>query len=178
MAALFSGLIVSLLFSGFHWLHCRDNAYAALQNLEDCRQLADQIEAIKTAPAQASLEQQTQQDLAKKIEQAAHIAEFPKSAIASITPQTGRRMGNSSLQAHPTSVQIREIPMKQLVRFLMELSSDESGLQATSLRLTAPRTAPPSEAEERWSVELILTYLVFSPEYAPPYSAPKKSSSL
>jgi len=99
------------------------------------------------------------------VEQAAQIAEIPGSAIMSISPQAGRRMGNSDLMAHPTSIQLRDTPLKQLVRFLIELAADESGLEATSLRLRAPRNVPPAEAEERWSVELVLTYLVFSAQY-------------
>jgi hypothetical protein len=161
------GLVVLLVLSGVHLLHSRSAAYASAQNLDTCRELADQIVTLRSAPAQASLERRTLQDLSRKIEQAAQIAEIPGSAIVSINPQPGRRIGNSALMAHPTSIQFRETPLKHLVRFLIELAADESGLEATSLRLKAPRIAPLTEAEERWTVELVLTYLVFSPEYAP-----------
>ena len=169
-ALFYGGLVALLVVSGLRLAHSRTAAFASRGNLEDCQHLAEQIDTLKTAPAQASLQQRTQKDLAQKIEQAAQIAEIPGSAILSISPQAGRRLGTSSLSAQPTNVHLREIPLKQLVRFLVELSADESGLQATSLRLTAPRTAPGNEAQERWSVELVLTYLVFSPEYAPAHS--------
>jgi hypothetical protein len=167
---LYCGLVVLLVFSGLRLRHSRSAAYASAENLRSCRQLAEQIETLKAAPAQASLERRTLQDLSRKVEQAAQIAEIPGSAIVSISPQAGRRMGASALMAHPTSIQFRDTPLRQLVRFLIELAADESGLDATSLRLKAPRNAPPAEAEERWTVELVLTYLVFSPEYAPAHS--------
>jgi hypothetical protein len=40
-------------------------------------------------------------------------------------------------------------------------------LTATSLRVTAPRNPPEPATTETWSVEVVLTHLVFSPEYAP-----------
>jgi len=170
IVACYGGLAALLAASGFRLVHNRSAAYAAQKNLEDCRQLAAQIDVLKGAPAQASLEQRTQKDLSRKIEQTAQIAEIPASAIISISPQAGRRLGTSALSALPTNLQVRDVSLKQLVRFLVELSADDSGLQATSLRLTAPRTVPPKEAEERWSAEMVLTYLVFSPEYAPTHS--------
>ena len=132
--------------------------------------MAAQIKLLKGAPAQASLVHRTQKDLSEKIEQTAQVAKIPASAIISIRPQAGRRLGTSLLSAMPTDLHIRDVSLKQLVRFLVELSADDSELQTTSLRLTAPRTLPPKEADERWSAELVLTYLVFSPEYAPTHS--------
>ena len=169
-ALVFGGLVVTSITSGLRLAAKRAAASTAQCNLADCKQLARKIDRLKIAPAQESLHERSQEDLAHKIEQAAQLAKIPGSAILSINPQPGRRLGNSSLSAQPTNVQLRDVPLKQLVKFLIELSADESGLQPTSLRLTAPRTPPGKEALERWSVELVLTYLVFSPEYAPAHS--------
>ena len=97
IAPFYSGLVVLLILSGLHFFSSCRAARASAQNLESCRQLADQIVTLRSAPAQASLERRTLQDLSRKIEQAAQIAEIPSSAIVSISPQPGRRMGTSPL---------------------------------------------------------------------------------
>jgi len=166
IAAMYIGLMVLLLICGLHMVQSRRAAARAAENLATCRQLAEQIDLLKAVPTHASLERQSLQALSLRIEQAAQIAGIAESAIVRISPQAGRRVKDSAHIEQPTTVQFRQISLKQLVGFLVELSASQSGLQATSVRLTAPRTPPADQQGETWSVEVVLTQLIFSPEYA------------
>lgn len=157
-------LVGCVFFTGLRCHEKRSSAVAAVLNLHSCHQLERRINVLREAPKNASLQIQSFQDLAVKIERAAQVAEIPEASIVSITPQQGRRMGESSHVEHPTDVELRGISLKQLASFLRELSSAESGLHATMLRVSAPRTGEARENSETWAVELVLTYLLFSPK--------------
>ena len=137
-----AGLLGLLAFSGLRLYRNRRAAEVAAENLTVCRQLARQIERLNSTPTRASLHRRSSGDLALKIQQAAQIAKIPESAIVRIDPQANRRMGETPYVQQPTRLEIRQISFDGLVRFLAEVSSSESGLQATSVRLTAPRTPP------------------------------------
>jgi hypothetical protein len=157
-------LIALLLVSGLRWHAQRVAARVAVKELADCREIAAQIEALRAIPKSASLEKQSEQQITLCIQRAAQAAEIPDADILRIAPQPGRRIAKSSHVQQPTTVEIRQTTLGQLSRFLGELSVVEVGLQPTSIRLTAPRTPPPETQNEVWACELVLTYLVFSPE--------------
>ncbi len=157
-------LVACVCVAGFRWHDKRSSALAATRNLHACRQLERQINVLREAPRNASLQVQSFQDLAVKIELAAQVAEIPESSIVSITPQQGRRVGESSHVEHPTDLELRGVSLKQLALFLRELSSDECGLHATMVRVSAPRTGGTEEGDEIWAIEMVLTYLLFSPK--------------
>lgn len=158
-----SGLVVLLIVSTVHLLHQRNAAVAAAFNYEKCKQLAARIEDLQAVPAHSSLHRRSSQDLALKVEQAARIAEIGQNTIVRINPQASHRVGKSSYLQQPTSIEIRQVSTEQLAKFLQELSSADSGLQPTSLRLTAPRILS-DQQRETWTVEVVLTHVFFSPE--------------
>ena len=159
-----SGLVVLLVVSTAHLVHKRGAAQAAASNHEKCRQLAERIEALQAVPAQSSLHRRSSRDLALKVEQAARIAEIGPKTIVRINPQASHRVGKSSYLQQPTNIEIRQVSTEQLAKFLQELSAADSGLQTTSLRLTAPRLLSDDQQPETWTVEVVLTHVFFSPE--------------
>lgn len=160
-------LFVGLLLGGLRCVSRREGARVAAEGLAACRKLGDQIAVLKRIPTHASLESRGRQDMALAIQRAAQLAHIPDLSIVRVTPLAGRRLGKSAYLEQPTTVELQQVSLEQLVRFLRELSNPEQGLTATSLRLTAPRTPGEDRESETWSVEVILTHLVFSPEYAP-----------
>ncbi len=174
---IYAGLSVLLTVCGWEMIQAQAAAQAAAENLQRCRQLAAQIEALKTAPAQASLERQSTQEVATRIERAAQTAGITGSAITRIDPQAARRIGKSAHVQQPTHVEIRQVSLEQLGKFLAELALGESGLETTSIRLSLPRGSTNPSPGESWSAEVVLTHLVFSPEYPPQSSVPAKKAS-
>ncbi|MHB8974212.1 MAG: hypothetical protein ACYC3X_27610 [Pirellulaceae bacterium] len=156
--------VVLFLLSGLDWHWRRAAAQLAVRELAACQVIATEIESLRATPKSASLQKQTEQQITLAIQRAAQVAEIPDSDILRITPQQGRRLGKSPHIQQPTAVEIRQATLGQLARFLGELSLVDVGLQSTSIRLAAPRTSPPASETERWACELVLTYLVFSPE--------------
>lgn len=157
-------LLVLLIVSGSRLVRCRKAAAAAAANLADCSQLVRRIEKLQSTPTQASFERRSLQDFALKIQQAAQIAKAPDSAIIRIDPQPSRRVDETPYLQQGVSVSIRQVPLEGLTTFLCEVAASESDLQASSIRLTAPRTPPKEGQAETWSAEVTLTHLVFSPE--------------
>ena len=166
LAVVCCGCLLALsVYSCIRVIHCRRAAEMSARDLADCQALADRIVALSAIPAQASLNPRTLQDVSRKIEQAAITAGIPAASIISISPRAARRLsGDTPVTAQPTSVQIRQASLTQLVRFLFEVehSGEEGGLKTTYLRISAPRTAISGRETETWSAELVLTYLVVS----------------
>ncbi|MHB8971021.1 MAG: hypothetical protein ACYC3X_22645 [Pirellulaceae bacterium] len=156
--------LVLFLLTGLRWHTQLTAARFAVSELAACQAIAAEIESLRAAPKSASLQKQTDQQITLSIQRAAQVAEIPDSDILRITPQQGRRLGKSAHVQQPTAVEIRQATLGQLSRFLGELSLVDVGLQPTSMRLAAPRTSPPAAQTELWACELVLTYLVFSPE--------------
>lgn len=178
VVVVYAGLSVLLATCGWEMIRAQAAAQAAAENLQRCQQLAAQIEALKTAPAQASLERQSTQEVATRIERAAQTAGIAGSAITRIDPQAPRRIGKSAHVQQPTHVEIRQVSLEQLWKFLTEMALGESGLVTTSVRLSLPRGSTNATPSESWSAEVVLTHLVFSPEYSPQSSSvPAKTAS-
>jgi len=156
--------VALLLISGVRWHAQLTSARMAVGELAECRAIATRIESLRAIPQSASLEKQTPQQITLYIQRAAQVAEIPDSDLLRVTPQPGRRVPRSPHIEQPTTVEIRQTSLGQLSRFLSELSVLDVGLQPTSIRLTAPRTPPAETQTEVWGCELVLTYLLFSPE--------------
>lgn len=144
--------------------HCCSLADKAAQNLQQCRQIAEQIQKLQSAPVQASVDGKTMNTLSTTISKAAEVAEIPESAIKRKDPQALRRIGKTSYLEQPTQVKLDKVTLEALVAFLCEIAYSEDNLKTTSLRLSAPRSKPKKDEPETWSAEVILTHLIFSVE--------------
>ena len=142
-------------------------ATRATENLDICRGISDQIGVMRAVPAQVSLESQSTQDLALCVQRASLAAEMAQGSIASITPQASRRLADTAYLEQNNDLDIRQVTLRQLIRFLNEATARQSGLRVTSIRLQAPRTSDNSHDSietDIWSSEVTLTHLVFSPK--------------
>jgi hypothetical protein len=156
--------VALLAIAGLRWHSCRGAADQAARELAECEALGAEIVRLRVQPKSVSLEKRSNQQLTSFIAQAAQRAEIPESSVQRVSPQQERRLGKSPHVQQPTQLEIRHATLGQLARFVTELSSLDGGLKPTSIRLAAPRDAPPDATTECWACELVLTYLVFSPE--------------
>jgi len=162
---LFVSLAIAAGWSYLRLASSRRVAQAAAEDLDRCRQLGLQIERLSRAPTEAWLEGQTRQEkLILHIQQAAQTTEIAESSLVRIDPQPSRRIGETDYLDGPTLLQLRNVSLEQLARLLKEIIADQSGLFIESIRLSAPRSVPSSEGDERWTAEVVLTQLVFSPK--------------
>lgn len=142
----------------------RSEAIASAEDLEICRRLAHELQALKAKPLRAALEARSSTEVAGRIEAAAKTANLPISSVIQIDPQSPRRVGNTPYKEQPTHVELRDVTLKQLLVFVHTLASDELKLDLAEVRLSAPRDEPSAApTEERWMAELALTHLIFAP---------------
>ncbi len=175
---------ICLLLASVQWYVQHAAVEQAAKELAACRRIAAEIESFRMAPKAAVLEQQTSQQISLAVQSAAQVAEIPDSEILEIRPRHGRRLEKSPYIEQPTEVPIRKATLGQLSRFLGELSAIDSGLKPVSITLKAPHAVSNSASNsasnaasndartevtefgftEFWECDLVLTYLVFSPE--------------
>jgi hypothetical protein len=152
----------------------RAYAFAAGQDVADCRALAARIESLRRLPTVAGAAELGASDISRQIEQAARAAEFPEDSVERIEPEPARRVGETNYREVATQVRLRRVTLRQVFTFLHALCADASasspsasaarasfGLRLRSIRLSAPRG---EEIADRWTVESTLTYMVYSPK--------------
>jgi hypothetical protein len=165
-----AGTIALALLAGVAWSYARlaqsrASAWAAGQNLADCRQLAARIQVLRQKPAVAGAKEWRPADLSRRIEEAARTAQFADGSIGRIEPEPPRRVGESNYREVPTQVRFGKVTLQQILTFLHALGSEApqaadraSALQLHSIRLWAPRG---EETADRWTVESTLTYMIY-----------------
>jgi hypothetical protein len=148
--------------AGHRWQASRVSAQEAAENWNACLRLSQNIEGLKSSPTQATLQKQSQQELTSLIEQSAKTVKISE-LIGSIRPEAHRRVGRTAFVEYPTRIELRQGGLNQIVGFLLEVMARDNRILPTFLRLTPPRNRPTADAET-WQAEVVLTYLVFSPE--------------
>jgi hypothetical protein len=165
LLALVAALVGLTAWSFWQMQSCQASMEDAFENLQVCHGLIERLEILRARPQQAALSAEPTTNLTKRIEQAAATAKLATNAIIRIDPQTASRLDDSSYQTQPTRVELRDITLPQLAKFLNALVSLDAGLEVSALQLTAPRHETDGNSEsEQWSAEVVLTYLVFSPK--------------
>ena len=155
-----AGLAGAAAWAWSQFAESRDNAQAAVEDLNACRHLASALETLRRRPNLAGAEEMQLAVLAQQIESAARSASLPPSSITRIWPEPARRMGETVYKEKPTQIAVKSVSMRQLVTFLHNLSAGASGLSVSSLRLMAPRG---QDNQDVWSVEATVNYLIYSP---------------
>jgi hypothetical protein len=148
------------LYSVLYLNDSRDRALQAKHDTEICRNLAHRIVALQSKPTIAGSAAPDQDNLTRRIEDAARVAGVSADNLASIEPDPSARIGDTSYVEKPTVVQIRNVNLQQLASMLCRLADDGSGLRIESLRLTVPPEQPDGNL---WSAEFTLTYLIYLP---------------
>ena len=157
-------LFATTIYSFQRWSGKKALAENAAANLSACQQLKSSIEVLRTNPSLASMEVPSQKELTSLFESSAKGVGIADSSITSIRPEADRRINKTSYVEHSTHVELRQITLDKLAQFLLKITALERRILPTSLRLTAPRGRDSSA--DSWNVEVVLTYLVFSPESA------------
>lgn len=162
LAILIVGLIGLVFWSGLRLLNQRAAAITAAADLQRCEDLAQRIRTLENKSRLAGAQEIPMDELARPIEQAARSARIDTAqSLVRVVPESPRRIGDSSYKEAATQVQLRQITLGQLVAFLHSASSNGTGLETTSIRLSAPRD---QENGEHWTVETTLSYLIYSPK--------------
>lgn len=162
--AILVGLMLALLFA-FAWqsttwmLNQQSSARYAREDLLECERLASTIESLRTQPAVAAVEDMGAQELGQRIEAASRLAQVGPGAIERVSPQAGRRVGDSPYLAKPTQIVLRGVTLSQATTLLFHLT-DNTGLTVKDIRLRTPHG---EAANQFWMAEATLTYLIYAP---------------
>jgi hypothetical protein len=134
-------------------------ARAAASDLSQCMQLRQTIEQMRAAPAMARDQQVSQPQLTQQIETAVAAAGIPVANIERISPDAPRRLHDSPFDQMTIGLSLRNVRLQQVAATMYKLANDTPALDATTLRLTAPRD--PAD-QHTWHAELVLSYLVYA----------------
>jgi uncharacterized membrane protein len=138
----------------------RDQAVAAVADLEDCARCAEKIESCRNRPNLASDHQKLDAETNGIVERAAKGAGVDTQRLLRISPEPPQRFLDTAYKEKPTQVVLKDVTLQQLVTILYNLTG-EHGLAAKSLRISAPQA---EDATGQWSAELVVTYLIYDPQ--------------
>lgn len=162
LSALAILLLATALWSYGQLARSRKAAVAAVQDLRMCQALVPRLEALKRRPTLVGLQELPATDLTQHVEQAAQRAAMPISCVIRISPEAARRLGDTVYKEKPTQILLRQVTLRQLAAFFLELTKRGSGLQVKSLRLSAPRE---QESGEGWTAEATVSHVIYSPRH-------------
>jgi hypothetical protein len=134
--------------------------------LRDCQQLVQEIARLRVRPRVASLEVEPSSRIAERVEAALTRSGVRASSLVRVEPLAPVRIGSSSYQLRQTSVSLEDVTLEQVVRFADALSEPDEGLSVPDLVMTAAST--PASGGDRWSVQVGLTQMIFSPTIRAP----------
>lgn len=126
-----------------------------------CREFSSRIIELKKRPERIAGKMSSTAQIAQSVEAAMLDAEIPAANLVRIEPRSAIRFEKTPFLQQPSHLELRDVTMQQLIRFLYALST-KNRLEATDLRLHAPHAAPES-GPEIWNVELVLTNTIYSP---------------
>ncbi len=138
----------------------RQAAADADRDVAVCRQLANRIAHLKDKPTVAGSREIEATELSQKIERAATANQIAPAALTRISPESARRVGDTSYLEKPTTVLLSGISLRQLADFLYAMSTGSSVMSVQRIWITAPRDEGTSD---RWTVEVTLSYLIYAP---------------
>jgi len=163
LPVLLSGcLLIAAFFLYGEAAKARRAAEDAAEQITACQELSKQIIALKKRPELVSASTRSSAQIAQAVEAGLLQAEISAERLVRIDPRAARRHEKSPFLEQPSHLELREVTMEQLVKFLLYLAK-EHRLETTELRLLAPRTADAASGPEFWNAELLLTNTIYSP---------------
>ncbi len=156
---------IGAVWSYLHLQDARGNALRAQEDVEDSRRLVHAIETMRTRPALIGEHQREQAELTRRIEETAKVAGIAPGSLALIEPGPAQRLGDSAYLEKPTQVLITQVTLRQLARFLADLTTADASLHVKSLLLNPAESR--EAGEENWKADVTLTYLIYAPREAP-----------
>lgn len=143
----------------------KDRAVQAQADVAAVAGVLQEIDRLKNRPSLAGAQEIQLSELARQIEQSAVAAGVLQANIIRIYPDPDRRLGESPYVEKPTQLMVKNVTMQQATTLCLTLKQKIPGLWVKSLRLSAPRGG---EGGDDWSVESVLSYLVYAPNAATP----------
>lgn len=131
--------------------------------LRDCEKLAADIRALQNRPGFAALGVDSPRTITARAEVASEQAKIPATALVRIEPQAAVRLRDSPYRLRPTRLELRRVTLEQLVSFTHAMIDEAQGTTVRDIRLTAETSSQGVMNADLWSVELVLTQLIFAP---------------
>jgi len=131
-------------------------------NAKESQDYSSRIIDLKKRPELVADRMSTTAQIAQSVEMAMQEAAIPAAKLVRIEPRSAIRFERTSFLLQPSHIELREISMEQLIRFLHILST-RNRLDATDLRLHAPRGTVTESGPELWNAELVLTNTIYFP---------------
>jgi type II secretory pathway pseudopilin PulG len=164
LVAMLLGLLAALAAWNVSWMLTQRNlAHRTAADLENCRELALEIQTLRQRPALVSEQDLGIQELAQRIELAAATAQLDPAAVEGVFPQPAQRVGDLPYVRKPTLLKLKGVSLAQAATFLYHLAAG-SALHIRDLRLL-PESA--ESAADRWTADVTVTYLMDAPARTP-----------
>lgn len=163
LAVLFVVAIGALAGASWWAYDVQQRVLRAQDTLFDCRRLAGQILARREAPETAADNRTGEDELAKRFEAWSRGAGLDANQVERIDPVSPRRPGDTDYLIEGADIELARVTLPQLAELAQSIAREDPRLRVSRLRLTSPRSAT-EEGQERWRVELALTYLRHSPK--------------
>jgi hypothetical protein len=159
-------LFVGLSIAAF-WLYgelgrAHREAVEAATSANTCQEFSSRIIELKKKPELISGKMSSTAQIAQAVETAMQEAEIPAEKLVRIEPRSAVRFEKTPFLQQPSHLELREVTLAQLIRFLHILST-RNRLETTDLRIHAPRSAASESGPERWNAELVLTNTLYFP---------------
>lgn len=139
----------------------RSSTHRSAKELEDCIELAAQIQAIDNEPKRAQTGELAHTDLTQRIEIAAGSSGIDKASLNRISSSPPRRLAKLPYEERPTSIALGSVTLPQMVDFLHRLGDQAEGLWIKDITLHAPRG---EEVGDRWVADATISYLIYIPD--------------
>ncbi len=137
-------------------------AVEASTNAQACQELSRRIVDLKKKPELISGKMSSTAQIAQSVEAAMQESEIPAAKLVRIEPRSAIRFEKTPFLQQPSHLELRDVTLEQLIRFLYALSA-KNRLEATDLRIHAPRSSSSESGPEIWNAELVLTNTIYSP---------------
>ncbi|MDR1480177.1 MAG: hypothetical protein LBJ00_14675 [Planctomycetaceae bacterium] len=156
------GLVIFIFFLYGEFGRLRRAAYEAAGNSKACQELSRRIIELKKKPELISGSMSSTSQIAQSVEAAMVQADISSDKLVRIEPRSAKRFEKTPFLEQPSHLELRDLTMEQLIRFLHALSI-QNHLDTTDLRLHVPRSVAPETGPEIWNAELVLTNTIYSP---------------
>jgi hypothetical protein len=148
-----------------HWRAAQRAFGSAVEDLELCQRLTQDIVALRDRPRVASLEIESPQQTIDRISAAQSLSQISSDSLVSVAPALPTRFGNTAYQTRNTELTLQHITMAQLHQFASAMHDNNQGLVVGEMNIT-PDPAGRMDASntmEWWNARLVLTQLIYSP---------------
>lgn len=146
---------------------------AAQLQTQECQKMASEIAQLRDRPGFAALDIDSPRTITARAEEASKLAKLSPTSLVRIEPQAAMRLRDSPYRLRPTRLELRGVTLTQIINFTHAMIDESQGTTVRDLRLTLnpPKEGPEPETRadghvDRWTAELVLTQLIFSPPAA------------